>query len=57
MKKELTTMKDTLRRIEREADELIDFGNSKEKEKGKGMQYVIKEIEEYCKRHNINLSL
>lgn len=57
MKKELKTMRDLLRQIERESNELINLGNSKEKEKGKGMQYVMDKIKNYCKKNKINLNL
>ena len=51
------TMKDLLYQLNLEAIEEIEFGNSKEKMYGRGIQEAIKRIKEYCKQNNIKLNL
>jgi hypothetical protein len=54
-KLEYKTLKDLFVELDEHAEELIDFGNSKEKAKGSGMKTVTKAIYEYCKKNKIIL--
>lgn len=49
------TIKDLFAELKEQADELINFGNSKEIAEGVGMLKVINEIEKYCKKNKIAL--
>lgn len=49
------TLKDLFLELDEQAQELIDFGNSKEKSEGYGMQKATKTIYEYCKKNKIIL--
>jgi hypothetical protein len=49
-------LKDLFAELDEQAQELIDFGNSKEKSEGYGMKNVIKAIYDYCKKNKIVLS-
>ena len=53
----METMKDLLKKLKQEAEEEINFGNSKEISYGKGIREVINRIENYCKKNNIKLDL
>ena len=44
------TLKDLFTELDKQAQELIDCGNSKEKAEGYGMKTVTKAIYEYCKK-------
>lgn len=44
------TLKDLFTELDEQAQELIDFGDSKEKAKGYGMKTVTTAIYEYCKK-------
>ena len=50
-------MKDLLARLEKEATEIMEFGNSKEINYGRGMMKTIKRIKDYCKENNIKLNI
>jgi hypothetical protein len=49
------TLKDLFLELDEQAHELINFGNSKEKAEGYGMQKVTTAIYEYCKKNKIIL--
>jgi len=49
------TLKDLFLELDEQAQELIDFGNSKEKAEGFGMKKVTSEIYKYCKKNRIVL--
>lgn len=49
------TLKDLFGKLDEQAQELIDYGNSKEKAEGYGMKTVTKAIYEYCKKNKIIL--
>jgi hypothetical protein len=49
------TLKDLFLELDEQAQELVNFGNSKEKSEGYGMQKVTKTIYEYCKKNKIIL--
>jgi hypothetical protein len=53
--KKYITLKDTFKILEEQANELIDFGNSKEKEKGKGIKETLETIYDYCYKNKIIL--
>jgi len=50
------TIKDLFAHLKDQANEEIDFGNSKEKQYGYGIKYCIGKIEEFCKEHKIILN-
>jgi hypothetical protein len=50
------TLKDLLAKLNKQAQELIDWGNSKEKTEGYGMQKVIIDIDEYIKPNKMKKS-
>lgn len=54
-KKDLKSIKDLFKELEGQAEELINFGDSKEKAEGYGMLRVTKEIYNYCKRNKIKI--
>ena len=56
MEYDYKTIKDLFAQLEEEANELIDYGNSKEIAQGYGMQKVINEIRNYCKKNKIKLN-
>jgi hypothetical protein len=49
-KLEYKTLKNLFAELDEQAQELIDYGNSKEKAEGYGMKTAIKTIYEYCKK-------
>ena len=49
------TMKDLFVELDEQAQELISYGNSKEKSEGYGMKNVLTSIYEYCKKNKIKL--
>jgi hypothetical protein len=49
------TLKDLFAELDQQAKELIDFGNSKEKSEGYGMQKVTNAIYDYCKKNKITI--
>jgi hypothetical protein len=51
--KDYTTLKDTFKNLEEQADELINFGNSNEKAKGQGIKETLELIYLYCKKNKI----
>jgi len=53
---DLKTIKDLFTELKDEATYLLDFGNSKEAAYGRGIEYVIKSIEEYYKENKIILN-
>ncbi len=51
--KDLKTLKDLFAELNEQSEELIQFGDSKEKAEGYGMQKVIQSIYLYCKKNKI----
>lgn len=49
------TIKDLFIELDEQAQELIDYGNSKEKAEGYGMKNVTQAIYDYCKKNKIML--
>lgn len=49
------TLKDLFAQLDEQAQELIDWGDSKEKMEGYGMKRVTQEIYNYCKKNKIVL--
>ena len=49
------TLKDLFMELDEQANELIDFGSSKEKAEGYGMKKVTQSIYDYCKKNKIIL--
>jgi hypothetical protein len=49
------TLKDLFAELDEQAQELINYGNSKEKAEGHGMKTVTKSIYDYCKKNKIVL--
>lgn len=54
-KLDFKTLKDLFLELDEQAEELISFGNSKEKAQGYGMKNVTKAIYDYCKKNKIVL--
>lgn len=54
-KTDYKTLKDLFLQLDEQAQELINYGNSKEKSEGYGMETVIKSIYDYCKKNKIIL--
>ena len=49
------TIKDLFAKLEDQANESINFGNSKEKHYGYGIKYCLEKIEDFCREHKIIL--
>ena len=50
------TIKDLFAQLRDEANEEINYGNSKEKQYGYGIKYCIEKIEDFCRDHKIILN-